>query len=427
MGFFVGSALQVNLIDSLVSNNSSTLFAGGIDCTSDVSSTIQLSISGDSGVSYNHTNFIGGGIKLSNCNLIQTSGTFLPSLQNPLGIHSNTANGNGGGLAVLNGSVATLTGNKDNPVNITSNISNFDGVSSGDGGGVFVSGNTAVNQSILSATNVLISSNTSKNKTGGGLFVEVDAVANINSSERSCNWSQFCSLIESNIAKDGGAFGIEEKGYVKIVGAEIKGNRSIASGSVAQIRNDDSQLVFEGNLIHHNGGADHTEFSDSYLVKNSFGNNSITISYSTVVDNEVRFSSINAYNGSGGNLQLFGSIVDDPGVAAATVTPTAVFGHAECNILSNNASISNLPVSNNNFEAIPAFIDRANQDYHLDPMLTIGIDRCESGIYTIISDDIDGNARAYDHPGFVNDTGLLDIGVDEVENDLIFINSFESE
>jgi hypothetical protein len=424
-GFFVGSVLNVNLLDVLVLNNSASFGAGGIDCLNDATASIYLTVSGDSAVSYNHSDSNGGGIRLSNCELFFSSGTSTPSAQNPLGIHANTSNKNGGGLAVLNGSVATLTGSHLAPVNITANIANLDDISSGDGGGIYVNGNTISDQSTLNASNALIGSNQSKGGIGGAIYAEFDAVANVSSDQRNCAWSQLCSLIENNTATNGGAIGIEERGQITITGTELQGNRATSGGSVAYIRDDDTGLVFEGSLIHHNGGPDHTDFSDAYLIRNSFGDNSITVAYSTVVDNQAQYASINSYNGADGNLQLFGSIIDDPSVAAVTVTPTAILGAAECNILGNDVSISNLPINNHNFETVPAFINRASQDYHLNPMLTIGIDRCENSIYSIVSVDIDGNLRAFDHPEFANDTGIFDIGVDEVEFDLIFTNGFE--
>jgi hypothetical protein len=278
--------------------------------------------------------------------------------------------------------------------------------------------------SSLNATNVLIGSNTSNEGEGGGLYANYGSEVTINSDQRNCDWSQLCSLIEANVAKNGGAVGIDNNGKVTVSGTEIKGNRAASSGSVAYLYNEGSELVFESNLIHHNGGADHTDFFDWYLIKNGFGNNSITVAYSTLVDNDSQFASISAYS-SGGNLQLFSSIVDDPGIAAVSVLPAVLLGAANCNILGNDASITNLPAYQHIFEGTPAFVDRVNKDYHLDPMLTIGIDRCAFNTYPTDAVDIDGNVRDIDHPDFINDVGTMDIGIDEVAFDLIFKNSFE--
>ena len=46
-------------------------------------------------------------------------------------------------------------------------------------------------------------------------------------------------------------------------------------------------------------------------------------------------------------------------------------------------------------------------------------------MYPILTKDIDGDIRGFDHEGFINNQGRYDIGVDEVNNDMIFKNSFE--
>ncbi len=416
-----GSPLTVNLMDVLILNNMTLGAGGGIFCEIPETSTfIRVTASGNSGVSFNHADRQGGGISLSHCTLDFSSGTASPSLSNPLGIHGNTANLQGGGLFISNASEVTLTGNQVSPVNITSNTA------AGDGGGIAVRGISASDQSKLNATDVLISENSSLNtRDGGGLYVDFDAVANIGSNFRNCSWSPLCSLIENNTAQSGGAVAIENRGHVKIVGTEIMGNRARYSASVAHLFQDGSELILEGTLIHHNGGTDHTIFSDTNLITNSFGDNSVTIAYSTIADNSVTNATLAVYSGSNGALNLYGSIIDDPGIFAFILTNLIVDGEAKCNILGNDYSVEFMPVNSQNIETTPAFIDRPNQDYHLDPSLSVGIDRCEQNIYSILSDDLDGNIRGYNHPDFANDTGQFDIGVDEVSSDIIFKDSFE--
>lgn len=418
-----GSALNINMNNVISINNSSTSGGAGMRC--DSNGTIELSISGESGFSYNHSEGNGGGIYLRQCNLMFSSGTDSPSMQNPLGIHANTADKSSGGLFIGGGSHVTLTGNQMNPVNITENTSNLDEISSGDGGAIKVSGISPADPSTLIASNVWIASNRSINQSGGAVYVDFHAEVNIFSDQKGCNWNDFCSLIENNIAKDGGAVSVEDSGHLMIAGTEMRGNRAESAGSLAHIRGDDSSIVIENSLIHHNGGVDHTEFSDFYLIRNTFGNNSITIAYSSIVDNSAQFASINAYNGSDGEMNLYGSIIDDPGIAAATVPGTVLLGEVICNILGNDNSINNVPINTQIFETTPAFVNRANQDYHLDPLLTLGIDQCESIIYQTTTVDMDGDIRGIDHEDFINNPGLYDIGVDEVNKDLIYKNGFE--
>lgn len=408
------SPLGVNLDDILVIGNSGSI-TGGIQCDNTGSFGINITITGDSGISYNYSDGNGGGISLSNCELSMSSGTDSPSVTNPLGIHSNTANGVGGGLFMGSNSQAFLSGTQMHPVNITDNTADLDNVSSGSGGGLFIS------ESMFSGSNLLIAGNESLNKDGGGIFAQLSSVS-ITSDARHCSWSQLCSMISNNTAKNGGAIDVTIAADVVIKTTEIKGNRAGSSGAVAYMRDDNSQITFEGNLIHHNGGMDHSEFSDFNLIHNGFGSNNTTVAYSTIVDNEAQFASISPGSGT---IQLFGSIIDDPGVAAVSVLPGSTLGIADCNILGNEQSITFLPTSNNIFESVPAFVDKVNQNYHLDPLLSIGIDRCESSIYTILTDDLDGNIRGYNHPDFVNNTGLYDIGVDEVSSDFVFKDSFE--
>ena len=424
----VNTNLTLNIVDSMITNNSSG-YGAGIACFSKGSATIN--ISGDSGISYNfaqNNGGSGGGLLLDHCNLNMSSGTSTPDII-AYGIHGNKANGNGGGIRAYNGSQIYLIGSALNPVNVTSNFADFDNISYGDGGGINI-GYTDVAitpaQVNLFAENVIIADNTS-NQDGGGIYLEWGVHAEIKSTIKGCEYSEFCSLISGNKAQNGGAFGIDRASTVILTGVEIKNNRTKGSGSIANLYNDDNSLLeIEASLIHHNGGSDHSVYADAYGIRNSFGNNKVSIAYSTMVDNEIQYASIAPLDGSGaqGDIVLIGSIIDDSGINALNFPVNAPSSDINCVILGDATWANMYPTVTHVIETTPQFVDRAAGNYHLDTSNSMAIDQCENSLYTITATDMDGETRGFDLDDYSNNPGSNDIGVDEA-NDLIFKSSFD--
>ena len=184
-------------------------------------------------------------------------------------------------------------------------------------------------------------------------------------------------------------------------------------------------LICGSALLHHNGGDDHSEFSDNSLIVNAFGDNQITVSYSTLVDNSVQNATVSAHNGESGQLDLLASIVDDPGIPAVSfILPAVVDGLIECVIVADAFGINSTGGSNV-IEASPSFVDRANADYHLAALPNMAVDQCASGLVVSPGPDMDGAARGTDEPTVPDNQGPFDIGVEEYSNDLIVKDGFE--
>ncbi|GJM10255.1 MAG: hypothetical protein DHS20C11_25310 [Lysobacteraceae bacterium] len=413
----LSNALEVVIVDSEVAYNQGQQ-GGGVACFNDGDVT-ELRIEGTSSIAYNHATAHGGGLYNSGCDIEVSSGTASPSIVNALGIHGNTADGNGGGVAMYEGSLSLL-GGTSHPVNVSENVANLDASGSGDGGGLFASGeNAAVN-----AVNLLLIDNQTSRE-GGGAWVAFGAQFDLMTTERNCGWSRLCSLVAGNQANLGGAFYAEDGGLITLTGVEGHSNRAGNSGSFAHLRDDPSRLSIDSALLHHNGGDDHSEFSDNSLIVNAFGDNQIAVSYSTIADNAVQNATVSAHNGESGQLDLLASIVDDPGIPAVSfILPAVVDGLIECVIVADAFGINSTGGSNV-IEASPSFVDRANADYHLAALPNMAVDQCASGLVVSPGPDMDGAARGTDEPTVPDNQGPFDIGVDEYSNDLIVKDGFE--
>ncbi len=414
-------SLDVLITNVLVTNNTSGASGGGLTCIGDFSA-VTVSISGQSGFSFNHSDFNGGGIHVDDCTVHLSGGTGSPGEGDPRGIHGNTSDGSGGGLSVNSEGFVTMTGNLTQPFNVTSNTANFDQSGSGDGGGIHLAGVGV----ILEGDGVRLSGN-STNRDGGGAFVDNEARLIMESTNRACTWNPLCGEVSANQASNGGAFHLEDGGRVDLVGAEVSANR--ANGGVVLMSQGTGNLArFESTLMHHNGDADHSAYSDINLLWNSLGDANISVEFSTLVDNDIQDFTISAYNGSDGSLTLHRSIVDDPGVPASSfVIPTPPLGSVYCSIVgdaANLAAISNSLV----FEESPSFLDRAGQDYHLSEPPNQAMDQCQVSMGVNPSADLDGDARGFDMTAIADADGSFDIGVDEYvpgQSGGIFSSGFE--
>lgn len=413
----LSSALQVVIVDSEIAYNQGQQ-GGGIACFNDGDMT-ELRIEGDTSIAYNHASLHGGGLFNIGCDIQVSSGTDSPSVVNALGFHGNTADGNGGGVAMYQGTL-TLVGDSSHPVNISENTANFDGVGGGDGGGVFVSGGAS---SVDAANLLMIDNQTSRE--GGGAYVAFGAQFDLLTTLRGCSWSPLCSMVAGNHANLGGAFYTEEGGLIRLTGLEAHSNRARNSGSFAHLRDDLSRVSIDSALLHHNGGDDNSEFSDQSLIVNSFGDNQITITYSTLVDNAVQNATLSAHNGEAGRLDLLASIVDDPGVPAVSfILPAVVDGLIECVIVADAFGI-NATGGSNVIETTPVFADRVQGNYHLGELPNVAVDQCAGSLVASPGLDMDGTARGEDEATTPDNQGPFDIGVDEYSHDLIFSNGFD--
>jgi len=74
--------------------------------------------------------------------------------------------------------------------------------------------------------------------------------------------------------------------------------------------------------------------------------------------------------------------------------------------------------------ADPAFVDRANGDFHIDAEFSPAVDLCEISPSNPVR-DIDLDHYNYDDPIVMNALGAFDAGADEtLTSDIIFANGF---
>lgn len=423
----ITSTLNLNITDVIATHNNSR-FGGGMRCISNGLTDIQ--VDGLSGFSFNQADFSGGGIYLQNCNMTFAGGTDTPSESNPLGIHNNESlnNNAGGGLYAGGGSQVTLVGSLLTPFNISSNRAY-------DGGGIYINGGTGAVKSKVELINSSITNNHANGFYGGGLYVRSEGELIFQPSD-GCLWNDLCHLIANNLADFmGGALYITSGGRSVINKTEITGSRAVLQGSVAALRDDNSQLQINTSLVHKNGGIDHDIYADSYAIHNNFGDINISINYSTFADNNVQDAVISPFTYTGsellGTFSLVGSIVSDEVTAIKfdpnpdNFIPDSVVNCVVFNEITTNED--NFEIYQQVFIDTLNFNNAANDDYRLSVVDTIAIDRCDETLYpTVLATDLDGQLRPYDEPSVNNDIGTLDIGYDEANLDYIFKNSFEN-
>ena len=414
-------SVQVNLEDVMITNNTSGSTGGGLACYRGGSS-VSVYVSGQSGISYNHAEYQGGGLYNNGCRIYFSSGTSSPGPGDPRGIHGNTSNRSGAGLAMFEEGVLTLTGTQLEPVNITSNQANLDGSGRGDGGGIFLSGDFVE----VVADRVMINNNETDD-TGGGVFIQYGATFTMSTESRGCNWNPLCGELSHNRANSGGAIQVENGTNLTLMGFESTGNRA-NNGAFLIVRNDDSEVIIKSALIHHNGDTDHIDYRDAALIANQTGNSSINIYFSTIVDNAVQDQTIIGYNGTNGFLGVWRSIIDDPGVPSiGYVNPDITTGSIDCVIINDTSTLNNIPV-NQVYDEAPVFVDRPNRDYHLTGPDNTAIDKCQIKDGARFYLDVDGQTRGEDIPEVVNESGSFDMGFDEYYSPdlgVIFIDGFE--
>lgn len=431
---------DVSLNNILVSGNEA-LSGGGIFCSGTENSVfINDDFTGSSGVFFNQaTAGDGGGIMVtSGCSLTSFSGR--PDdfgLLDVRGVVSNTATGNGGGIAVSDGGSVFLDGgifcflgclgDNTRPVNVDFNKADIDNDKIGFGGGIYASGATTV----VNLYNANISDNAAQS--GGGIAVENQATVNMRSlySFGTC-WSPGrCSQLNDNktgtvmFPVRGGGLYATTGAVVDIANTMISGNRAdfgmalYVFADVADVAV--TTLDVEGALIVNNGAGGVDGWSDKDTIRINGGE--VKLDYSTIADNEVG-SGANIYNT--GSVEIYSTIIhntDGTHVYRGTVQPNGTLPY-EC--LMVNESIS-LPAEPEIVVDDPSFIDRAGGNFHLDPAISPAIDFC-STVNASTPDfyDSDNEARGFDDPSAPNHQGPYDIGYDETYgNDIIYKDGFE--
>ncbi len=440
LGVFAGNT-DVVLFNTIVASNTSDTSGGGIWCNGSNSSIFYNDDGGLSGVFNNvASNGDGGGILIeAGCVLTSYIGRPYPvGFLDLRGIVSNTATGNGGGLAVRSGGTAFLNGglfcfffclgDNTRPANIDFNTADSDGNNDGFGGGIYATDpNTTVN-----LLNTYISDNEAQS--GGGIAVENQANLVMRSSYvfGTCWNPGSCSQLSNNQSAQtgfptrGGGLYATSGAVVDISNTEFRNNRAdfgTAMYTLAEVADATvTNLDVEGSLIVNNGDDANTDWSDIDTIRINGGE--VLLDYNTIADNDVGIGGANINNT--GSVEIFSSIIhntDGALVYRGDVQPNTTLPY-ECLMVNETGS---LPVEPEIVADDPEFIDRANGDFHLNAAISPAIDFCTTlNASTPDFNDSDNEARGFDDPLATNFQGPYDVGYDETyQNDIIFEDDFD--
>ena len=431
------------LLENSSINNNTAKVAGGLYCSGALSSVVLIK---NSGITSNSANGLGippqpkgngGGVYLDNCSFTMYSG----SADDPtMGIVSNNAAGDGGGIYATNNAVVLLggqelchlgncVGDDINPVNVTANIasSGLSGLVENSGGGVYAN----LGSSIFMYA-ALISGNRSSNN-GGGIYVN-GAMLDINQIHKDCWNSRHCNYIVGNSSTNGSAL-FSFNSDADISSTFFESNSGASTIFTGDATNNNKTSRFEGSVFNHNNNLQ----LDSVI--HGIGPINIEIVHSTFADNVVNESILKVTSDFNGNpdLQIHASIFYNPNQLVLTHNIVSNYQVHISHIITNE--INSLSINNelvNQAENLidgplitindPLFVSSINRDYHLQSNSpAIDYSFVPSAI-SINYPDIDFQPRGIDNPNVINNNSryYYDLGADEfINDDLVFKDSFE--
>ncbi len=356
------------------------------------------------------------------------------------GINGNMAIQDGGGIYAASGAKVYLNGNQycaefnnelfcygnnTDSVQFLANHADSDENEVGYGGGIYATGiDTAIY-----ANNVLIDKNTARR--GGGVYVTDNASFQtqttfnngIGGQANGCWKPGRCNLFIGNKASSttgvgyGGAFYASSGGQLSVSRTHIEYNRA-NYGAAFHVQDSGSHLSLEGAYITLNGLSSDTTFLDRYPVRILHGASG-RIDYSTLADNNAVAASVQNYQSS---LEIYSSIIHDQSNAISLVAISPVLSASDCLIVNSFGNIND----STSLEADPKFIDRENNDFHLNATLSPAVDYCDETFAQHTSQDTDREDRGWDDYVATNTYGPFDVGADEsYGNDVIFANKFD--
>ena len=436
---------DIDMYNVVIGANYASADGGGLFCTGPNNSIIFDSEDANSAAGFinNSTDGNGGGVYLADsCSFSNFVGTgpnldFRGMLSNKAADHGGAIYAETGAKVYLRGNLScsftfpiTCNGYNTEPVNLSGNIADNNNDNTGNGGAVYATGaDTAVY-----ATNMRVNLNSADD--GGAVAVNDGALFQTSTSyfvsiffnTNTCWDNGRCNQYTENKASEtsgyGGAFFAENGGRINITRTHIEANRADL-GAAVYLRNLNTELNMEGAYITGNGSADADGYLDGYPIR-VFTDASARIDYTTIADNEVDPGSASLGN-SGGSLRIYSSIVHDLSGAPALSESSPVASTERCLIVNDMGDVTN---SSYNLVDDPEFVDRGNNDYHIDAMFSPAVDYCDetqSGAQHT-TQDTDQEDRGWDDYVANNNFqgSYFDVGADETyQNDVIFKDDFE--
>ncbi|NKI35205.1 hypothetical protein HFP89_08500 [Wenzhouxiangella sp. XN79A] len=409
--------------DSAVLNNTAAGDGGGIHCrTTHQVGTATLLRLGTTLVLGNEA-VNGGGVALDACrNVFLYAGGPIVLIFPTGGIIGNNASGDGGGLYLENGAVATLSALEFSGFGDAEEAALLSGNSAaGSGGGAHVIGT----DSSLSLVDAYVISN-SADLFGGGVransggVIEIERPLNSGACEAPVSGGGVlsrppCSVFEGNDALGGGAFSARGESRLTVSRTVVRNNTTGPSGgAAANIANSSlytgapTEFRMEGSVVHDNDGG--------FLFKVET-NADAEILFSTIADNPVALARLSSFPGQTADLAIRSSLVDSNSwfIKAGDGTNTA---SVDCVIGSRPQADLNADNVFAYFEGMVPFRDRPGRDYRLTDR-SAAIDYCDD-VFPPLFPDIDGNDRglAWTGPGSIPDPtsfGDFDLGAYEAQ------------
>lgn len=414
---------DLHLINSLITNNNA-IKGGGVYC-SVVNGGASITLSNNSGISGNTSRISGspesgrgGGLYLEGCNFTLYSGT--AQLASSIGINSNIAEREGGGIYATLGAYVSLYGHANcsggicigdddiNPVNLTGN-------SATNGGALYLSGSSAYAEIFAGLIN-----NNHSTSNGGAISVMDGAILDVRRVTDEC-WDKVrCNFFSGNTANGNGGAIYNESPNVNISNTYFEDNRANI-GTAIYSTGSNTLIRIDTSVFNHNGN-NGTDYADKYVIRAHLGAN-IDIIQSTIADNNATTAVLGVSDTSNTELKIYSSIVHDNSTGPFTDSTNLGSLIADCVIAHNLTSVG--VAGAGIFIGDPQFIDRNNRDYHINPFTSPAIDRCSPPSTLFLNKDIDFTARGLDNPSIVNQFGPYDIGADETIMDIIFMDGFE--
>ena len=446
---------DMHLQNSRVFNNLAG-YGAGIYCAGGASSIVMTENSGlvanvangDNGGLIVDKQGRGGGAFIDGCYFGMHSGSANGGL---VGIASNIAFDDGGGIHAENGATVLLNGHQvcnagncigdnNNPVNVSGNTAGFNQGTVGDGGGISAMGNST----LVTIYAGLVNGNSSG--FGGGGIAMYQAKLIIRRLYRSC-WDQdHCNYIADNVVNNtgestsGGGAIRNYRGQIDISGSVFENNFAVRGAAIysRSLLNDDATTRVESSMLYKNG--DDTSQSIIY----SLGEIPVDFIHTTIADNSMSSNALDVavfrseISAGGPDLSLHSSIVENADFAVLSHNMLNYAVDISCIIANETESMS---ASNNliNFsegtaggafisQDNPIFLDPQNSNYYLAGN-SPAIDYCHTPTHTtVLYKDIEFENRGYDDPN-VDDLSLFtlyDLGADESYiNDRIFKDGFE--
>lgn len=294
-GLFASQNAQVTLIDSVISQNTSTsggamtldsssqMFlentdilnnsaqtrGGGVDCLGQA----ELNADDESLIAFNRSEIVGGGLAAQNGCLIKIkSGDNLAAGLSNAGLNQNTAEMLGGGAYLFNATLQ-LIGNDNHFVNLLNNSTTI--MNTGQGGGIYARGDSAHVRVINGRLNL------NHSGSGSAIFLTERASLHMRRTSGQCFANQLCSEVANNQADFSGAIMTTQCATADIYQTTFREN----NGSLASVLHlegngsDECESTFEGNQVFNNqdqGSESNTLFLLDNLVIFDFAYNTIT-------------------------------------------------------------------------------------------------------------------------------------------------------